>query len=359
MPLHLVRNDITRMRVDAIVNAANHSLLGGGGVDGAIHRAAGPKLLEECRTLHGCETGRAKITRGYNLPCKYVIHTVGPIWQGGGNGEPGMLAACYRNSLALAKEYSCESVAFPLISAGVYGYPKAEALQIAIREISAFLLDNDMTVYMVVFTGNTVELTTKLFGAVKAYIDDVYVDAHYDAAREAMRRPTAQNEPPAPRAAKKHSFLGPLFERPSRQEEAAFPQDTFADADMFPAAPMSLDDMLAQMDEGFPAMLLRKIDEKHMTDAECYKRANIDRRLFNKIKNNPGYRPGKQTVLAFAVALGLSLEETREMLSKAGFSLTHSSKSDIVVEYCIMNRIYDIFEINQVLFKLDLQPLGY
>jgi len=336
MPLHLVRNDITRMRVDAIVNAANHSLLGGGGVDGAIHRAAGPKLLEECRTLHGCETGRAKITRGYDLPCKYVIHTVGPIWQGGGHGEPGMLAACYRNSLTLAREYGCESVAFPLISAGVYGYPKAEALQIAIREITAFLADNDMTVYMVVFTGNTVELTTKLFGAVKAYIDDVYVETHYDAPRETLRSQHIRADAPTM----------------SQPREAAFFGESVA-------APMSLDDMLAQMDEGFPAMLLRKIDERHMTDAECYKRANIDRRLFNRIKNNPGYRPGKQTVLAFAVALRLSLEETREMLSKAGFSLTHSSKSDIVVEYCIMNHIYDIFEINQVLFKLDLQPLGY
>ena len=340
MPLHLVRNDITRMKVDVIVNAANKSLLGGGGVDGAIHRAAGPGLLAECRTLHGCETGCAKITRGYDLPSRYVIHTVGPIWRGGGHGEPELLAACYRNSLQLAKEYHCESVAFPLISAGVYGYPKAEALQIAIREITAFLADNDMTVYMVLFTGNTVEITTQLFGAVTAYIDDVYVDTHYDAARESARSRQIRANAPMPRRAEP-TFCG----------SAAFDQDA--------SAAMSLDDMLARMDEGFPAMLLRKIDEKHMTDAECYKRANIDRRLFNKIKNNPGYRPGKQTVLAFAVALKLSLEETREMLSKAGFSLTHSSKSDIVVEYCILNHIYDIFEINQVLFKLDLQPLGY
>ena len=341
MPLHLVRNDITRMRVDAIVNAANHSLLGGGGVDGAIHRAAGPKLLEECRGLHGCETGRAKITRGYDLPCKYVIHTVGPIWRGGGHGEPELLASCYRNSLKLAREYGCESVAFPLISAGVYGYPKAQALQIAIREITAFLADNDMAVYMVLFTRDSVEVTGKLFGAIKAYIDDVYVDAHYDAAREATRSLNIRANAPMMSKPREATFYG----------DAAFGEDA--------AAPMSLDDMLARMDEGFPAMLLRKIDERHMTDAECYKRANIDRRLFNKIKNNPGYRPGKQTVLAFAVALRLSLEETREMLSKAGFSLTHSSKSDIVVEYCIMNHIYDIFEINQVLFKLDLQPLGY
>ena len=269
-----------------------------------------------------------------------MIHTVGPIWRGGGHGEPELLASCYRNSLKLAKEYGCESVAFPLISAGVYGYPKAQALQIAIREITAFLTDNDMAVYMVLFTRDSMEVTGKLFGAVKAYIDDVYVDAHYDAPREALRSQRIHAEAPMPRQAEPSFYGGSTVS----QDTGALP---------------SLDDMLAQMDEGFPAMLLRKIDEQHMTDAECYKQANIDRRLFNKIKNNPGYRPGKQTVLAFAVALGLSLEETREMLSKAGFSLTHSSKSDIVVEYCIMNHIYDIFEINQVLFKLDLQPLGY
>ena len=187
MPLEIVRNDITKMSVDAIVNAANMTLLGGGGVDGAIHCAAGPQLLEECRTLHGCRTGEAKITHGYRLPCKYVIHTAGPIWQDGHHGERELLTACYRNSLELADKYHCESVAFPLISSGVYGYPKAQALKVAMDTITQFLLDHDMTVYIVVFSKDAFEVSSKLLPDIEAYIDDVYVDERLSVPSESMR----------------------------------------------------------------------------------------------------------------------------------------------------------------------------
>ena len=336
MPLKIVRNDITKMHVDAIVNATDPTLSGGGGVDGAIHRAAGPRLEAACKALGGCKTGEAKVTEGFDLPCKYILHTVGPIWRGGAFGERALLTACYQNALALARARGCESVAFPLISSAAHGYPKAQALRVAVEAITEFLTENEMEVYIVVFTRNEVEVSEKLFRAVEQYIDDVYVGERYDAPREMQRRALYVETP-------MDALEGALSYAPSG-----------------PAMDMStLAEMLDQVDESFGKTVLRKIDEKGMTDVECYKRANIDRRLFNKIKNEPNYRPGKQTALALAIALKLTLAETKELLMKAGFAFSHSNKADIVVEYCIRAGLYDIFQINELLFRFDLSPLGY
>ena len=323
MPLQMVRNDITTMKVDAIVNAAKNSLLGGGGVDGAIHRAAGPELLEECRTLGGCPTGQAKITKGYRLPAQYVIHTVGPIWRGGDYGERELLISAYRSSLELAMEYGCQTVAFPLISSGAYGYPKDQALKVAVDTIGDFLLCHDMTVCLVIFDRAAYTIGGKLFSNIAAYIDDHYVDEHTQSHRDM----SLEAEP--------------------------------MEAQLWCAsAPLSLDEALGQLDESFSQMLLRKIDERGITDAQCYKKANIDRKLFSKIRSDVHYKPSKPTAMAFAIALELPLDEARELLQKAGFAFSHASKFDIIVEYFVAHQNYNIFEINEALFAFDQSLLG-
>ncbi len=345
MPFEIVRNDITKMNVDAIVNAANRSLLGGGGVDGAIHRAAGPELLEECRTLGGCETGEAKITRGYRLPARYVIHTVGPIWHGGHSGEKELLSSCYRHSLELAVKNGCESIAFPMISAGAYGYPGDQAMAVAVETITGFLMDHDLMVYLVVFGRDSFLNSKKLFRDVKEYIDDVYAETRIRRRTENIR-----------------DNLWYSDEKAAMDMDMELCQSVF-DAVETPKAAASAPapdwkEILKRTDEGFSKALLRLIDERGMTDAQCYKKANVDRKLFSKIHSNPAYKPSKPTVLAFAVALELTLPETKNLLNKAGFSLTRSSKFDLVLEYCIRHRIYNIYEINEVLFEFDLPLLG-
>ncbi len=366
MPIQIIRNDITKLNCDAIVNAANSSLLGGGGVDGAIHRAAGPELLEACRKLGGCPTGEARITKGYRLPGKYVIHTVGPVWQGGGRGERELLVSCYRESLRLALEYQCETVAFPLISSGVYGYPKDQALKVAVDTIGEFLLEHELFVYLVIFDRASYTIGEKLFADIRSYIDDRYVELHGDTGRSRSPWEETSSLPPLSSA--------PFLEEPvvpGEFEEASFdrrePLPAACPAKSSPDAAgkertafgkSGLDDALAQIDESFSQMLLRKIDEKGMTDAQCYKRANMDRKLFSKIRGNVWYKPKKQTAVAFAIALELSLEETKELLMKAGFALSHSSKFDIIIEYFIENGNYNVFEINEALFAFDQSLLG-
>lgn len=334
MPLELIRADITKLKADAIVNAANKTLLGGGGVDGAIHKAAGIGLLQECMKLCGCKTGQAKVTGGYRLPAKYVIHTVGPVWKGGDHGEQALLESCYRESLRLAAELDCQSVAFPLISSGVYGYPKDQALRVAADTISRFLQEHDMLVYLVLFDKNAFQISQQLFSDITAYIDDRYVDENL-ICRRASRMPS---EFPAVMAECSEAIPEPHAPRASKFQ--------------------SLEQEMERIDESFTQMLLRKIDEAGMTDSQCYKKANVDRKLFSKIRSDIHYRPKKTTAIAFAIALELSLAETKDMLMKAGYALSHSNKFDIIIEYFITRGNYNIFEINEALFAFDQSLLG-
>lgn len=340
MPLQILRHDITKIPCDAIVNAANPTLLGGGGVDGAIHRAAGPGLLTECRKLGGCKTGQAKITRGYNLPCHYVIHTVGPRWRGGGAGEKELLACCYRAALELAAKHQCETVAFPLISTGAYGYPKEEALEVAVSVVRDFLSEQEMQVILAVYDKESFQIGQERMGDIAAYIDERYIEERPAECSRALKlEETARF--PLPEAA-----LAPSPEDEGLQDICVL------------LASSSLRERMQRLDESFSQMLLRKIDEKGMTDPACYKKANVDRKLFCKIRGDANYRPSKPTALAFAVALELSLEETEELLRKAGFALSHSSKFDLILEYFIERQNYNIFEINEALFAFDQPLLG-
>lgn len=324
MPFNIIRNDITKMEVDAIVNAANSTLTGGGGVDGAIHKAAGRELLKECIKLNGCKIGEAKITKGYNLKAKHVIHTVGPIWRDGNKNQEELLEMCYRNSLELAKKNNLETIAFPLISTGAYRFPKDKALIIATKVIGEFLLNNDMTVYLVVFDKGSVTLSEKLFLSIKEYIDDNYVDE--DSINTRLVRELEEEY-----SIECKSYLCEESTAHSKEKR-------------------NLEDILDNIEESFSQMLLRLIDQKGMVDSHVYKKANIDRRLFSKIRNDIEYKPSKVTVLAFAIALELNLDETKDLLLKAGFALSQSSKFDLIIKYFIEEKVYNVFEINEALF---------
>jgi O-acetyl-ADP-ribose deacetylase (regulator of RNase III) len=336
MPFEIIRNDITKMNVDVIVNAANSKLKMGGGVCGAIFNAAGAEDLQrECDSIGGCDAGEAVITKGYALLAKYIIHTVGPMWQGGNFNEEKYLRNCYLNSLNLAKENNLYSIAFPLISSGIYGYPKDKALKVAMAAIHEFLLENDMAVYLAVFDKKALDLSEKLFKSIEKYIDDKYAEDKFQKDRY--------------RTIQSFEVQEDRLELPSLKSYE----------DSAPAkGKRKLEDVVTELDETFSQMLLRLIDEKGKTDVETYKKANIDRKLFSKIRTDKDYKPRKSTVLALAVSLELNIDETKDLLSRAGFALSHSSKFDIIVEYFIEEGMYNIFEINEALFAFDQTLLG-
>lgn len=328
MPFEIVRNDIVNMKVDAIVNTANPKPIIGAGTDKAVHDKAGARLLLARKEIGNIAVGEAAITPAFDLDANYVIHTAGPIWKDGRSGEEELLASCFRNSLGIAKKKDCESIAFPLISTGSYGFPKPLALQIAVREISSFLMENEMQVYLVVFEKQSFELSEKLFKSVSSYIDENYVSEKINAEYKMSNL-------------RSYELLFEASDTPRYGTICSNP---------------NLDGMLENLDKGFSETLLDLIDRTGKKDSEIYKRANVDRKLFSKIRNNADYRPSKTTAIAFAIALELDLDETSDLLSRAGYALSQSSKFDVIVRYFIENKKYDIFEINSALFRFD-QPL--
>lgn len=347
MPFEIVRNDITNIYADAIVNAANPKPVIGYGVDAGIHKKAGPKLLEAREKIGSIQAGQAAVTQAYGLNAKFVIHAVGPVWQDGKHGEEKILRQCYDNALRLAAENNCESVAFPLLSAGNHGFPKALALNTAISAFSSFLMEHDMTIYLAVFSRDAFELSEKLFKSVKSYIDENYITD------KTLDEYGVKNKADV-REAEIEEIQKELRIQMRRCRELLEEQKMYSLC--APSADSNLEKMLENTEDGFSAALLKLIDRTGKKDSEIYKKANVDRKLFSKIRNNPEYRPSKSTALAFAIALELDIDETRELLGSAGYALTHSSKADIIAEYFINNKNYDIFELNEVLFAFD-QPL--
>ena len=338
MPFKLIQEDITKLEIEAIVNAANTDLQMGGGVCGAIFNAAGAKELQtSCNKLAPIKTGEAVITPGFALPAKYIIHTAGPIYQ---NHTPevseALLRACYHNALHLALNHKIESIAFPSISSGIYGYPKDKALTVAITTIQSFLEAHEMDIYLTLFGEPRLSRQPRLSENVSSYISRHYNPNEFNAAENLPEKQPIISSTP---------FLVPHIS----YESASYQHAKNA---------KDLESRLKELEDPFSTQLFHLIDSKGKTDVEVYKRANMDRKLFSKIRSTKHYLPGKKTIIALAIALELNLDETQDLLNRAGYSLSNSQFFDVIIEYFIVNRIFDIYDINEVLFSYDLPLLG-
>ena len=375
MPYSIIRNDITKMHVDAIVNPTDWMCSGSGGTDEKVHNAAGPALDIACYDLPFLEEGMVAVTAGFHLPCKYIIHTNGPIWEGGRYHERETLISCYKNALLAADERHCESIAFPLIASGTFGYPKDQVLRVALETITEFLITHDMTVFIVVYDKESYAISKKLQAQIDSYINENYIGDE-ESASTLLDRLNAWNgktdflsdvvlgvaskPPEAALETEDNSVHSPKpvshLPTPSKKSAAKKPISLNKPA---PATETraSLEDMLSAMDESFSGALFRLIDAKGMTDVECYKKANIDKKLFSKIRN-PSYHPSKATILALAIALELDLDETKALLEKAGLALSNNSRFDVIVQYFIVTGQYNMMEINEALYQYDQNLLG-
>ncbi len=376
MPFRIIRNDITKVEADAIVNTANPKVAAGRGTDYAIYEAAGKEQLMKSREAIGVlERGQAAYTPAFALPAKYIIHTAGPSWVDGNHGEEEILSSCYRNSLAIAEELKCESVAFPLIATGNYGFPKDRALHIAIREISSFLTSHDMTVILTVFDDTSFSLSGKIFEGVQAYIDSEYVQEakkkEYHASSFFRRREKEARRPERPQSPHVN-MSGSIFEE-REDEELSTQFDTTIltpEEPVFASRPAAMPYESAMEDidaiahsfklpenSSFQAKLFELIDERHLEDKDVYKRANIDRKLFSKIRCSENYLPKKNTVLALAIALELDIKETEDLLARADHALNPGNLTDVIVRYFIESRYYNMIDIEMTLYEYTRKTL--
>ena len=368
MPFAIVRNDITQMQVDAIVNTANPKPVIGYGVDAGIHQKAGPQLLAARQKIGPIRVGDAAITPGFDLKAKYVIHTVGPVWLDGSHREEKLLHSCYTRSLQLAKKQGCRSIAFPLISAGNHGFPKDIALQTALNAISTFLMKQEMQVYLVVFSRDAFRLSEKLFREVSSFIDEHYVLQtnlqQYGVSDKCTLRSAQQKLVLQEQLRRREAEETALWE--SRQEylpQASAPPKKAASYQgrfslPLPKPKPTLQELLSQTDAGFSETLLKLIDKTGKKDSEIYKKANLSRQHFSKIRNNPNYQPTKQTAIALALALELDLEQTKDLIGRAGYALSNSSKFDLIIRYFIEQGNYNVMQINMTLYEFDQTLLG-
>lgn len=350
MPFKIIRNDITKVSADVIVNTANPKPVYGGGTDHAIYEGAGvDSLLEERKKIGNINRGDIAVTDAFDLNAKYIIHTVGPAWVDGSHGEFETLESCYIKSLEKTVELGCESIAFPLISTGVYGFPRDKALQIAVSVFSRFLLEHEMQIILVVFDKRSFQLSGQIVGDIDSYIDANYVKQKRQ--REYTRRP------------RREVFDDEAEMSESEYEERmAYYEETDESISMLeliqPFPCMSIEDELESIGASFHDKLFELIDQSGIDNKDVWKLANLDRKHFSKIQCDSNYHPKKKTVMALCIALQLDLDQSKDLLARADWAFSPSSKVDLIVQKAILDKQYDIFQLNVVLFKYTNEILG-
>ena len=344
MPFEIVRNDITKMQVDAIVNAASRLPRVNAGVDSAIHKKAGPSLLLARKEVGYIQPGTAAITPAFNLDAEYVIHAATPTWMDGQHGELKLLRQAYDMCLELAVKNNCDSIAFPLLASGNHGFPKSKALHVAISAFSEFLMEHEMQIYLVVFSKDSVKLSEKLVHNVACYIDEYYVEEYeqeiYGGINEERRRDRYQMR--RMMEMQTDCMMAPCASEPCSKVSVG----------------MSLGDFIKEKDAGFTETLLSLIKKKGLKNATIYKKANISKQHFSKIINDPNAKPSKQTAIALALALELDVEATKDLIGRAGYALTNSSTFDLIIRYFIEHKQFNVIEINIALYEFDQSLLG-